>query len=139
MPDAPDAYDPLDEELRGFAPAAPSPGLFDRVARELDAPGRPLRLRPWIAGAVAAMAACLIITAFIWRAHRPGAVDPVRIASTLPAPMLGPDADDRPALATYHRALSGSADALDDLLDRHAARLLPAGGSLTASSELGLR
>jgi len=106
----------------------------------LDVPGRPGRLRPWIAGAVAAMAACLIIAASLWRARRPGAVDPVRMASTSPAPMETPDtADDRPALATYHRALSGSAGALDDLLDRHAARLLPGGGSLTASSDLGLR
>jgi len=33
--------------------------------------------------------------------------------------------DDRPSLASYRRALSRSPGAVDELLDRHAARLLP--------------
>jgi hypothetical protein len=147
MADAPDTDDSLEAELRSFAPAAPSREFFDRVGRELDRPAlpsRPVRLRPWVAGAAAALAACFVVAAVLWRGHTSVEFTPTPIASTVPSWPVTDAGDDRPALATYRRALFGSAGALDDLLDRHAARLLPgAGGSaggarVTASSELGI-
>ena len=123
--------DPLESELRSFRPADLSPGVYARVAGELS-PARP-RARYWVAAA-AAVAACLFAAVALWRMGRP-AVDPAprQVASLATAPVAATshadeDNDDRPSLASYHRALSASPAALDALLDRHAARLLPAGG-----------
>ena len=136
--------EPLESELRSFRPADLSPDVYARIARDLS-PARP-RARYWVAAA-AAVAACLFAAVALWRVGHPS-VDPAprQVASLATAPVAaanhGDDNnDDRPSLAIYHSALSGSPAALDALLDRHAARLLPAGGApatarVTASMSL---
>ena len=127
--------DPLESELRSFRPADLSPDVYARVASELS-PARP-RARYWMAAAAAAaVAACLFAAVALWRmvSHPGVGPAPRQVASIATAPVAatnhgGDDNNDRPSLATYRRALSGSPAALDALLDRHAARLLPAGGA----------
>ena len=137
MAESPQNVDALEAELRTFRPVAPSPELFDRIGGELESFAPPRRLRAWLVGTLAA--ACLAVAAaLVWRLSRPVDVGPVRIAATLPVPMTERD-DDRPALASYRRALARSPEALDDLLDRHAARMLaPGAARLTASSDVGV-
>jgi hypothetical protein len=147
--DPPAADDPLEAELRTFRPAGPSRELFARVEAELalDIPAPPPRARTWIAGSLLAAAACVLVAALLWHSTRSpgrGHIDFATTVPTAPRPAGGPD-DSRPALAAYRRALSRSPEALDELLDRHAARLLPgdAGADaattfrVTASSDLG--
>ena len=145
--DPPAAADPLEAELRTFRPTGPSRELFARVETELardlardlahDLAARRTRAWPWLAGSLLAAAACIVVAVLLWQSSRSPGRSTVAVATTAPAavtPVTEPD-DDRPALASYRRALSRSPEALDELLDRHAARLLPgAGGGGAAAS-----
>jgi len=127
----PENIDPLEDELRSFRPAEPSRDLLERVGWQL-ASDRARPVWPWLAGAVAA-AAFVVVATITWRAsHSPGP-NLVQVPTTVPAvAVVGLDNDDRPALATYRRAWARSPAELEELLDRHAARLLPAGGTDSA-------
>ena len=124
--------DPFEAELQSFRPLAPSRALSDRIGRELATSSWSIRPWQWFAGTAAAVAACLVVGVAAWRMTHPydGNESKPRSAvviSTRPTPSV-PNAsedDDRPSLASYHRALSRSPGAVDELLDRHAARLLP--------------
>lgn len=143
--------DSLEAELRALVPAEPSVGLRDRVGRALSAhavPTRSVSARParrWYVGGLAA-AACVVAATVVWRVNRRETHVAVPIASTAPAPdTTGTVDDDLPALAVYRRALGDSPAALDQLLDRHAARSLGGGarggtpsGRVTASSDFSL-
>jgi len=139
--------DPLEAELESLRPAPPSAELAARVGRELAGhaprPGvRRYRLpAAWLwVGGTAAAAAC-VVAAVTWR-HAGPADDnrPVVVAATRPAAPHG-DADERPALSNYRRAASLSADALEELLDRHSARTLAGPGTaapVTVSSRASM-
>jgi hypothetical protein len=137
--------DPFEAELRSFRPAAPSRTLSDRIGREFAADDRSIQLRRWFAGAAAAVAACLVVGAAAWRMTHPYGGSEIKPAppmaiGTRPAPSVPYAAgdDDRPSLASYRRALSRSPGAVDELLDRHAARLLPSDrDDNTATARLG--
>jgi hypothetical protein len=145
-----DEPDRLEAELQSLAPAAPSGDLRDRIARDLSAHAGTPRPRLWLAAGGLAAAACVVIGAAlalrgIGTRDDTGAV-PV-VVTTAPATGTSPNgtaaSDDRPALASYRRALARSPDDLDELLDLHAARSLggtrsPAAARATASSNLGL-
>lgn len=127
--------DPLEAELTGLRPVRPSPALRGRIGRQLGE--RPRPALPWrlvVAGGMA-VAACLVVTAILWR------------SSTRPAPTPGPrevvlqppptsrqvaaawDAGlPPPTKRAYQQALARSPEAMDELLDRHAARLLRSAG-----------
>ena len=137
--------DPFEAELRSFQPAAPSRALSDRIGRELATDTRSIRPRHWFARAAAAIAACLVVGVAAWRVTHPydgneSKPRPPVVMATHPTPSV-PNAaadDDRPSVASYHRALSRSPGAVDELLDRHAARLLPPDrDDNTATARLG--
>ena len=158
MADAPDTTtDPFEAELRSFRPVAPSAAVAQHIGAELARDAGPLRParpgRPWrlYAGAFAAAAACLVGAVAVWRVTHSGdgiAHHEVVSIATLPAlPATevpkrsdddGDDVDDRPSLASYRRALSRSPEDVDELLHRHAARLLPRDGyELRAAANAG--
>ena len=137
-----DEIDPLVAELESLRPARPSAGLAAGIERELAGRASPAGPRPhrrpamlyWIGGAAAA-AAC-VAAALTWRQPGPVANErAVVVEATRPAAPRAV-ADDRPALSNYRRAASLSADAFDELLDRHSARTLadPATAPVTVSS-----
>jgi hypothetical protein len=129
--DTPLDHDPLEAELRSLRPADLPTELFDRVgAAVARRPRRGLWLVP------AAAAAAGIVLAIAWHLfvqEMPPARKPV-VAATRASAEQG--VGDGPALFTYRRAIAGPPDAMDDLLDRHAARTLPAGPRVTAFTEL---
>ena len=132
MSDARDVKDPLQAELEALRPAELPPGLEQRVGRELAA-RRPVawRIGSWLVGAAAVAAAAVVVAALAWRVLRPTPRETGPLAvgpSATTRALVETDDADRPALATYRRALAGPPGALDELLDRHAARSLPGGG-----------
>jgi hypothetical protein len=135
--------DPFEAELRSFRPVEPSRAVSEYVGRELAADSRPIRPWGWFAGAAAAVAACLLAGVAVWRVTRSydgTGPRPIVSVATLPAPSATErdDDDDRPSLASYRRALSRSPAAVDELLDRHAARLLPSDrADLAATARVG--
>ena len=137
----PEHPDPLEAELQSLRPAEPSAGWYTRVGHELSAPGRLRRPAAWLPWGAAA-AACVVAGVILWRSSGPPRL-PVPVVTTVPAGRaVQPDDADRPALSVYRQALTGSPSELDDLLDRHAARVFSAGASpaprVTASSDLGI-
>ena len=134
MTDEPETTDPFETELRSFRPAEPSAAVFDAVGRDLARDARSRRKWRPLAAGIAAIAACFIAAVVLWRVSDPY-VDPTPPKAGSVATVPGDD--ERPALASYRRAMARSAAELDHLLDRHAARLLPndpgAGERLTAS------
>ena len=126
MSSAPDPFDSLEAELAAMRPAAPSDELFAAVERRLARPPATPSAWYWVGAAVAA-AACAVVATALWHATQDASPRPlVSVATTVTTGAAG---DDRPALASYHRALSLPAGELDELLDRHAARALAGGGS----------
>jgi hypothetical protein len=106
--------DPLEAELEALTPREPSPELRRRVSERL-AVTPAARRQLWRSEAVLALAAAVLAA----------------IGLSLPRPAVNvrpPDppavvrADPGPSLAAYERALARSPEALDALLDRHAAR-----------------
>jgi hypothetical protein len=137
MSDPHDTRDPLEAELAALRPADLPPDLVARVGRDLA--GRQARMRRrWIVAGVA-LAASVLVAAALWPlmnatdlAHLPG----ITIAATTQA--SNDEDDEGPALFAYRRALAGPPDALDERLDRDAARTLPAGPRVTASTPIGM-
>jgi hypothetical protein len=117
----------IESELRSLVPKTPSPRVRDRIAGQL-AVSRPPRLRKtaWVwAPLVVAVAASLVLMVRWWprgdAIPTPGPIPPlVRLPS--PPPEVPP-----PTLLAYQQHLGRSHEALDDLLDRHAASLLTGG------------
>jgi hypothetical protein len=143
--DSPENLDPFEAELRSFRPVAPPRAVSDYVRQELATPARSVRPWRWFAAAGAAVAAGLFAGVGVWRVTHPyvdgngTGTRPIVSMATHPAASVPdqPD-DDRPSLASYRRALSRSPAAVDELLDRHAARLLPPGrDDLTATARVG--
>jgi hypothetical protein len=115
-----DAPDPLEAELSALRPLEVSPGLRRRVAERLSeappaSPGRPWRLA--LAGGLAA--ACLAAIILRWAGGWRVGTEAV-VALPRPAP-AAPVEDSGPTLLAYERALARSPEALDALLDKHAA------------------
>jgi hypothetical protein len=138
MSNAPDAQDPLEAELAALRPADLPPELIARVGRELSGRQTPARRR-WVIAAVAT-AACLLIAAVLLPLVKPtdtGRAPGVTVAATTKA-SPAEDGGDAPALFAYRRAIAGPPSALDELLDRHAARGLPSGPPVTASTRLAV-
>jgi hypothetical protein len=111
-----DVPDPLEEELLSLRPHEPSPELRRGVAERL-ADASPVKLRRlwWLAVSGGLAAACLAAVLLWWgrgreEDHAPGP-RPVPLAVIDDAP---------PTLLAYQRALAGSLEELDALLDRQA-------------------
>ena len=129
-------HDRLEAELSSFPPVPPSPGLAQQIGRQLaDEPARPLRVgaaRRWLLAGLAA-AACGTLAAVLWREGDGGMTRPPEVVVTPPVGTVpntaGPAEVPPPSRAAYQQALSRSPEALDALLDSHAARLFPSTGS----------
>ena len=131
----PEPRDPLEAELESVRPAALPPELVARIASQLDEPVRAPRLRLWWLPAAAAVAALVAIGVAMWRPT--DGTGKVTVTHTIPLETPAARAgEDLPALATYHRALAGPPAALDELLDRHAARSLSGGSRSPAGAGL---
>ena len=114
-------YDPLEAELAELRPREISPRLKRRIAEHLAGPqtiGQPWPWNAALAGALAA--ACLAAVLLGWRNNV--SLDPTSI-DTLPAP-VAVNGDAKPTVLAYRRALARSPQALNALLDKHAARTL---------------
>ena len=130
-----DEIDPLEAELESLRPAPLSAALAARIERGLaghPSGSSPRRYRRpaallWIGGAAAA-AAC-VAAALTWRQAGPGGDDRAIVVQATRPTAPHEEADDRPAFSSYRRAASLSADALDELLDRHSARTLAGPGT----------
>ena len=130
MSETPDTDDRLEAELAALRPAELPPDLVARIGAAVEMPRRRgLWLIP-----LAGVAAGLLLAA-MWHLF-------VRQMPPVPTPVVATsqvspaEAADGPALFTYRRAIAGPPSELDDMLDRHAARTLPAGPRVTASTEL---
>ena len=135
MTDPFDTPDPLEAELAALRPADLPPELLATIGRELSESATAARRR-WVAAAVA-LAACVAAAAVLVPLMRPSDVGrPKRLVATTTRASPPPIAGDAPALYAYRRAVAGSESDLDELLDRHAARSLPAGPRVTAFTEL---
>lgn len=129
-----DADDPLEAELASLRPYDVSPRLKQRIAECLD-PSSPPRWR-WLRATVLSgglASACLVVILLV---HKSGPGDPTRSDTVmLPSTPAGVRDDALPTLQVYQRALSGSPEALDSLLDKHAvlaARPDSPGGQVSA-------
>lgn len=111
--------DPLEAELAAMRPHEPSLGLQQRIAERLtESPPSRARWLRGVALAAALAAACLAVVILLRR----GPVGPTgRTTVPVPAPHAVLD-DSLPTLQVYRRALDGSPEQLDALLDRHAGR-----------------
>jgi hypothetical protein len=113
-----DANDPLEAELAALRPQDVSPELRRRVAERLADPPPARSRRLWrIVVAAGLMAACHAGALLLIR----GGCRTVEIPVP-PAPPVVTDDDSLPTFLVYRRALAGSPDELDALLDRHAGR-----------------
>jgi hypothetical protein len=131
--------DPLEAELESLRPTDLPPALIARIGDELSQREVTRRPRAWWIGAAVAAAACVALAAVVWRATRGPDIDVQPFVRGLPVTAVSGGADpEPPALATYHRALAGSPEALDALLDRQAARSLSGGTKVTASSDFAI-
>ncbi len=127
--------DELESELRSLIPAAPSDRMVNGIADQLaPAPHSTAEQPSWTFGAIAfAVAACLALV-IIWYP---------RSTETTENPSLAPVSSQReallakpPTMLAYRQVLVESPDAVDELLDRHAARLLVASSSGEGMSSL---
>src|SRR5581483_3075907 len=129
--------DSLEAELEALRPLELPPALAARIGAQLDAPGRAARFRWWWIPAAVAAAASVGIAVGVWRAITHGVQNTPTVVHTTPDSPSGTVArEDIPALATYPRALSGPPEALNELLDRHAARSLSGGTHAPAGAGL---
>ncbi len=99
---------------------------LDRVRAQKPTVGRTMKRWFGLAGALAAAAACVAVLALVWQPRtverRHPEQGPWRSIAQAPV-----DADDRlPTLWAYRQASLDSPEALNAMLDKHAARLLPA-------------
>jgi hypothetical protein len=110
--------DPLEAELSALRPHEVSPGLRQGVAQRLaDVPPARLRRLWWLALAGGLAAASLVGVLLWWSAGK--RVEPERFVRPQPAPRA-PAEDSGPTLLAYERALAGSPEELDALLDKGA-------------------
>ena len=126
MNETPETLDPFEAELAAMRPAEPSAELSAAIERRLSHRRAGRGAWYWVGG-IAAAAACAVVATLLWHAVQD--VPPGRLVLVPTTAATGGTADDRPALASYRRALSLPPDELDELLDRHAARVLAGGGS----------
>ena len=112
--------DPLEAELTALRPPEPSPRLRERIATQLSA--QPVaRPRILIGFAMAgALAATILVAAILvpWGLRRVVKQQPTDNSPEWPLAAASDSA--LPSVWSFHRALSGSADDLDLLLDKHA-------------------
>ena len=131
MSESPADQDPLECELESLRPAELPAEMVDRIGAAVAGPRhRGLWLIP------AAAAAAGIVLAMTWHTFvKEITLPPTPVVTTTRA-SPAEEGGDWPALFAYRRAITGPPDALDELLERHAARALPAGPRVTASTEL---
>lgn len=116
-------FDPLEAELAELRPREISPELKRRLAESLAE--TPAIRQPWpwsatLAGALAA--ACLAAVLLGWNSDR--RFEP-RQNNSQPLAPVAVNGDAKPTVQVYRRALAGSSQSLNALLDKHAARTLP--------------
>jgi hypothetical protein len=115
--------DLLEAELQELRPRGISPGLERSIAERLtakQATSRPWRWSTGLAGVLAA--ACLAAVLLGWSDRDS---DLGQNGLQPPAP-VATNGDAKPSVLAYRRVLAHSPHALDALLDKHAARTLPA-------------
>ena len=131
--------DPLEAELESLRPAPLRAELVTGIEGGLAGHAPRSGVRRYRRPAALLWIAC-VAAALTWRpAGPPDDNRPIVVQATRPAPPHG-EADDRPALSSYRGAASMSADALEELLDRHSARTLaaPAAAPITVSSRASM-
>lgn len=116
--------DPFEAELQTFRPAEPSPALKPRIAGALaDSRTRKKKQRLVNFALVGGLAAASLAALFFGRGDGNGprnTLGPPRVGSPT-VPRDRPE-DALPTLRAYQQALARSPEALESLLDRHAAR-----------------
>ena len=115
-----DDFESLEAELAGLVPVSPSSQLRGRIAEHMIAARRVRSENGWkiplaVTSAIAVAASLLVML-----------LPPISTSFPVPANrFVGSDVHTfdlaSPSVWAYHRALNGSADALDNLLNRHAA------------------
>ena len=116
-------YDPIEAELESMRPRGVSPELKRRVGERLSVTHLERAGLPWspaLAGALAA--ACLAAVLLGWSGRKS---ERTENNPQPPAPIVV-NGNGKPTVLAYRRALAQSSGALDALLDKHAARTLPA-------------
>ena len=129
----PDNTDRLEQQLAALRPLGPSVGLHERIAKELRSaasPPSPTGSEPWqsyqrwrrgaAALCVAACAASLALVAVGLFTQQPASLPapPAAIPQTTTSPQ-------GPTLWNYRSAFLESSQQFGEMLDRHAATLLP--------------
>jgi hypothetical protein len=114
-----DDFESLESELANLKPLALSPPLHDRIAKQLAAVPA-ARKDVWHLPLAIAVTISLAASLLVIFSPPKGAIDfaPPRDTSTPSTQVFAPSS---PSVWSYHRALTLPEDALDSLLDQHAA------------------
>lgn len=101
----------LEAELAAWQPGPVTPGLWKRIGNDLSRKQPQIRIRrlPWFFGSAAA-AASVLLAVVLSQKHE----EADKRVDASPQDLM-------PTLGAYGRALAQTPDALDQLLDRHAA------------------
>jgi hypothetical protein len=118
-------HDPLEAELAALRPHEPSPELKQRLAERLDraTTSRPAERRKnirWIGALAGGLIAAGVVAMIIWRRGDETIVPPAPDVSVEATTAAAFD-DSLPSFWSYRAALAESPEAVDALLDRHAA------------------
>ena len=127
MNDLDENVDELEAELQTLAPAAPTPELEQRLAQAIQTeqarqPQRG-RWRPWLM----AIATGLLVAVGLWQfaaQHRHDVAEAKREVASVPTFELTVETNPT-SWAAYRTAILESPEALDNMLDRDAAAVLP--------------
>ena len=116
-----DAPDPLEAELAALTPPAASPELRQRIAGRLAGPAPVGHRRAWWLALAGGLVVAGVTAVLVWPAGRPTVgPGPEPVVIPQPAPPAVEVESPGPTLLVYRRALAGTPDDLDALLDEDA-------------------
>lgn len=116
-----ESYDSLETELEALRPRGVSPELKRRIAEHLAETQAARQRLPWspaLAGVLAAASLAAVLLGWGSRDSEPNQIGPQ-------PPAVFVNGNAKPTVQAYRHALAQSPHALDALLDKHAARMLP--------------
>lgn len=112
--------DPLERELLAFRPSALSGELRQRIAGRLADSTAKKNRRFWSLGVIGGLAAACLVALFLGRGGSRSVDTGPPLVGSPTAPSGRPE-DALPSLRAYRQALAQSPEAMETLLDRHAA------------------